>query len=836
MKFGKGDNVEVHDVKVHRLYCYYDDQKTGGKASCGLHQFELNEEKVKEIFTRGEKDECRSITPDWMGGWSKTLESTDDRFVMLCGRPGLNPDDAGFHEIVGNIRYRRSVINIRVKSQGSEDIVKSVFCALEKNAKAVIDGNDCQEWCSKVNEHFIWDGKSEWPECQCVCEQGYGKKDDECVKCEDWCQKMDSRAHYDPKESKPDECECYCTGNLLEFEWGIDTGKCECVPGAVPKGNECECPEGWNLSVWGDKCIKEEKAVVEKTPIEVERERIANQYNKLEKGYLLFSEGTVSKTSTYVPGMPYHKYGHVGIYIGDYEVPAGKNYTVRDSAAAPLKIYRKDPKTGIYQPIKLKLGEKIKPGDLIIGAVVEMRLSGAVFTTVDGMKRESYNTMGGYDTIKRWPYFDWKTTKPAPTPEQVDKICQFVLKKVELTEQGKLGYWPGKMGTMVGGKERWDCGCLGMGAYRYAKVGPTLNYKKWLLLPMEIYNNVDAQYPRSPRDILTTVRSPVNLHLYDGEGRHVGMTTQGIVEMEIPNAYYQPEIEEYHQGILIRNVNDDYQLTIKALDEGSFSLHILDHNVCNSGSITEIDFQEVSIIKDTKATLNLGSVNNEYLMRIDEDDDGKVDKMLEPTLLTTTLLTMEKAVESIGLTFESRSKPSGSSVQIPLTLNDIEENIGNMDITLAYDSSALEATEVIKGGLTTDSLFDYNIMDETIKISLADKNGFSGDGSIAYIDFNVIGAEGTSSDLEIVAITANRADDYEAVEIQIHDGLFSVISIEAGMGDGDGDGVYTSLDALYALQMAVEKIPKDPVMDVNGDGTVTSFDARTILKNVVGEE
>ncbi|WP_340818860.1 cohesin domain-containing protein [Methanolobus sp. WCC4] len=188
-----------------------------------------------------------------------------------------------------------------------------------------------------------------------------------------------------------------------------------------------------------------------------------------------------------------------------------------------------------------------------------------------------------------------------------------------------------------------------------------------------------------------------------------------------------------------------------------------------------------------------------------------------------------------GLVFESRSKPAGSSIQIPLTLNGVNENVGNMDLTLNYDSSVLEATEVIKGGLTTDSLFDHNIIDGTIKISLADKQGFSGDGSIAYVKFDVVGAEGSSSDLEITAMTANRADNYETIDIETHDGLFNVISMEEGMGDSDGDGVYTALDALYALQMAVDKIPRDPVMDVNEDGSVTSLDARNILKITVGD-
>lgn len=204
-------------------------------------------------------------------------------------------------------------------------------------------------------------------------------------------------------------------------------------------------------------------------------------------------------------------------------------------------------------------------------------------------------------------------------------------------------------------------------------------------------------------------------------------------------------------------------------------------------------------------------------------------KMTEPSL--------ETSQEKQGLTFESRSKPSGSSVQIPLTLNGIKEKIGNIDITISYDPSVLEATEVIKGGLTTNSIFDYNILNQgMIKISLADKEGFSGDGSIAYVKFNVIGSEGSSAPLRIAAIAANRAEDDEALEIPTIDGVFRVISMEEGRGDSDGDGEYTALDALCALQMAVEKIPEDLVMDMNGDGSVTSLDAREILRIAVGIE
>jgi len=184
-----------------------------------------------------------------------------------------------------------------------------------------------------------------------------------------------------------------------------------------------------------------------------------------------------------------------------------------------------------------------------------------------------------------------------------------------------------------------------------------------------------------------------------------------------------------------------------------------------------------------------------------------------------------------GLTFESRAKAPGSSVQIPLTLHGTGESIGNMDLTLTYDPEVIECTEVVKGSLTGDSLFESNILDGTIKISFADLEGFSGDGSVAYVKFDVVGFEGTSCPLQITKLSANRADDLSALTIPTKDGTFKVISLGEALGDSAGDGgMYTALDALYALLMSVGKLEEHDSMDVNGDGTVTSVDARMILK------
>ncbi|AKB85587.1 hypothetical protein MCMEM_1534 [Methanococcoides methylutens MM1] len=215
---------------------------------------------------------------------------------------------------------------------------------------------------------------------------------------------------------------------------------------------------------------------------------------------------------------------------------------------------------------------------------------------------------------------------------------------------------------------------------------------------------------------------------------------------------------------------------------------------------------------------------------------SEIDSLRKEVAITIPeqIITQEPIADGFnGLIFESRSKANGSIVQIPLTLNGIGENIGNIDMTLRYNSSVLAATEVVKGSLTSNSLLNYNIVDSAIKINIDDKDGFSGDGSVAYVRFNVVGTEGSYTSLDITSLSANRVDQ-TPFNIATKDGMFKVISLEESKGDAVGDGgELTALDALYALQMSVRMIPEDLAMDMDGDGSVTSNDARLILKSSV---
>ena len=385
--------------------------------------------------------------------------------------------------------------------------------------------------------------------------------------------------------------------------------------------------------------------------------------------------------------------------------------------------------------------------------------------------------------------------------------------------------------------ELWDCVSLAEAAYESAGLDPTPNHldSRISIQPQEQFDNIDRVRAVPRKAINVIVHSPVNLHLYDSQDGHVGIAADGIFEQDIPNAYYYEEVEDLPQAIHIENVNDEYDLVIEAVGDGSFDLNIQDLNVSSPEILTNVEFQNVAITKGDTATLKMGSTNNDYAMDIDRDGDNMPEQTINPSSLTTSPSSTAIASKYTGLIFESRSRPTGTDVQIPVSLKGISGEIGNIDLVLAYDSTVLEATEVIGGSLTKDSILESNITPGNIRIALADSEGFSEDGSVIYVRFNVIGNPGTSSPLDITASYANGAD-YESLQIQSNDGTFSVTDSDESRGDWDGNGELTAVDALSALQMAVGKRPVDLSLDMNGDGRVTSLDARTILKIVVGNE
>ena len=242
--------------------------------------------------------------------------------------------------------------------------------------------------------------------------------------------------------------------------------------------------------------------------------------SKPEKGDLIYAQGTVSHLGDH--------WGHVAIYIGDYKVTRKGGYTLRDPIfdVSPLKVSRNG------KPVLLKRGQKIKKGDLIVRAVVEMRETGAVFNTVDGVRRIA-SIYGPYPKKK---LIDWKTTNPPPKKEQRVKICRLAVSKVDLTEEGDLEYDAGEKGSKDwwSGNEEFDCVNLAEWCYEQVDLNPTpdsyegdLDY----LWPQEQYDNIDRRVEELTNILGTwhgggnstyVVKQEKNKISWDGTGKFAG--------------------------------------------------------------------------------------------------------------------------------------------------------------------------------------------------------------------------------------------------------------------------------------------------------------------------
>jgi len=113
----------------------------------------------------------------------------------------------------------------------------------------------------------------------------------------------------------------------------------------------------------------------------------------------------------------------------------------------------------------------------------------------------------------------------------------------------------------------------------------------------------------------------------------------------------------------------------------------------------------------------------------------------------------------------------GNTVKIPIELQGAD-NIGSMDIVLAYDRSVLQATGVETGDLGNNAFIESSTENPgKIIIALADASGISGDGSIVLVSFRMEGEAGSSSPLTFEEVSVHNLDLVEVLPTVIDGSL-----------------------------------------------------------------
>jgi Cohesin domain len=196
---------------------------------------------------------------------------------------------------------------------------------------------------------------------------------------------------------------------------------------------------------------------------------------------------------------------------------------------------------------------------------------------------------------------------------------------------------------------------------------------------------------------------------------------------------------------------------------------------------------------------------------------------------------------------------AGDLVLVPVWLIKAN-NVSNINFQMTYDANIVKPEGTLtKGNLLDNSLFTVNPNQAgSILSGFAQTSGLSGTGTVLNIPFRAIGKPGDRTPLGLTVTAINDpsggklAIDRIPGEILIYnkDGTFppppngnpGPPPPNILLGDCDGDGSLTEVDALCALEMSVQLRPSRPIMDIDGSGDVTSRDAVIILQRAIGKQ
>jgi len=203
---------------------------------------------------------------------------------------------------------------------------------------------------------------------------------------------------------------------------------------------------------------------------------------------------------------------------------------------------------------------------------------------------------------------------------------------------------------------------------------------------------------------------------------------------------------------------------------------------------------------------------------------------------------------AVTVSVDGASSGYGTTVDIPIDVSSTS-NIGAMDISLTYDPSVISPTGVVANGTlisASDLIANYTGTSGIVNVSIASTSGITGIGSIAIVQFSVVGSGGATSPLTLSTVDAydlgnptivnGSVAGYAELTVTSTSGTFTATG-EGVTGDIDSSGELTMSDAVYLAKHVVglsgyETIYADG--DINNDGEVTMSDAVHLAKHVVG--
>ncbi len=135
---------------------------------------------------------------------------------------------------------------------------------------------------------------------------------------------------------------------------------------------------------------------------------------------------------------------------------------------------------------------------------------------------------------------------------------------------------------------------------------------------------------------LVSVHSPVNLHIYDSSGNHVGRGENGDIEYEISGVAYE-EIGENKFVFLPTSGGQTYQIELDGTGSGTFSLRV---SKIEDSQVTETAYYaNLPVSTATEATVTLSDNISQTILAVDQNGTGS----FAPTAISAVLNSAQAA-------------------------------------------------------------------------------------------------------------------------------------------------------------------------------------------------
>ena len=127
-------------------------------------------------------------------------------------------------------------------------------------------------------------------------------------------------------------------------------------------------------------------------------------------------------------------------------------------------------------------------------------------------------------------------------------------------------------------------------------------------------------------------------------------------------------------------------------------------------------------------------------------------------LIAVIALVCTVSAAGIVVKIDGQTVGAGGKAVIPVKVTGAS-NLGGVDLTVTYDPAVLKFTKAAQGALSTNGMIESNETHQgTVLMGLVDSQGITGDGNLVDLSFDVIGAQGSSSQINVIVRGAYGLD------------------------------------------------------------------------------